>query len=106
MRGSKYELKFDYQGKPVNEDEIRQVLRRGVSDTGQQQVLTGLSGGLGQVNNGASAANLPNNTADNEMHAGQSNSNISHSQSKDVLNQSASASLQKLKKNEQHSAKI
>jgi hypothetical protein len=29
MRGSKYELKFDYQGKPINEDEIRQVLRRG-----------------------------------------------------------------------------
>lgn len=23
MRGSKYELKFDYQGKPINEDEIR-----------------------------------------------------------------------------------
>lgn len=46
MRGSKYELKFDYQGKPVNEEEIRQVLRRGVSDTsGQQQVLTGLGGG-------------------------------------------------------------
>lgn len=46
MRGSKYELKFDYQGKPVNEEEIRQVLRRGVSDpSGQQQVLTGLGGG-------------------------------------------------------------
>jgi len=29
MRGSKYELKFDYQGKPINEDEIRQVLKKG-----------------------------------------------------------------------------
>lgn len=29
MRGSKYELKFDYQGKPVNEDEIRMVLKKG-----------------------------------------------------------------------------
>lgn len=28
MRGSKYELKFDYQGKPINEEEIRQVLRK------------------------------------------------------------------------------
>lgn len=35
MRGSKYELKFDYQGKPINEDEIRQVLRRGQPGTGE-----------------------------------------------------------------------
>jgi len=28
MRGSKYELKFDYQGKPINEDEIREVLKK------------------------------------------------------------------------------
>lgn len=28
MRGSKYELKFDYAGKPVNEEEIRKVLRK------------------------------------------------------------------------------
>ena len=28
MRGSKYELKFDYQGKPINEDEIKQVLKK------------------------------------------------------------------------------
>ena len=40
MRGSKYELKFDYQGKPVNEDEIRQVLKKGAQD-GSGQVLTG-----------------------------------------------------------------
>ena len=35
MRGSKYELKFDYQGKPINEDEIRQVLRRGQPNSGE-----------------------------------------------------------------------
>jgi hypothetical protein len=28
MRGSKYELKYDYKGQPVNEEEIRQVLRK------------------------------------------------------------------------------
>jgi hypothetical protein len=41
MRGSKYELKFDYQGKPVNEEEIREVLKRGVSDP-NAQLLIGL----------------------------------------------------------------
>jgi len=28
MRGSKYELKFDFKGQPVNEDEIKYVLRK------------------------------------------------------------------------------
>lgn len=28
MRGSKYELKFDYAGQPINEKEIREVLER------------------------------------------------------------------------------
>lgn len=28
MRGSKYELKFDYKGQPVNEDEIKHVLKK------------------------------------------------------------------------------
>jgi hypothetical protein len=28
MRGSKYELKFDYKGQPINEEEIRQVLKK------------------------------------------------------------------------------
>lgn len=28
MRGSKYELKFDFAGKPVNEEEIRKVLSK------------------------------------------------------------------------------
>jgi hypothetical protein len=41
MRGSKYELKFDFQGKPVNDDEIRHVLKKGAND-GSGQVLTGL----------------------------------------------------------------
>jgi hypothetical protein len=44
MRGSKYELKFDYQGKPVNEDEIRLVLKKGNGSSVESagQVLTGL----------------------------------------------------------------
>jgi len=29
MRGSRYELKFDYAGKPINEEEIRKVLHKG-----------------------------------------------------------------------------
>ena len=28
MRGSKYEIKFDFAGTPTNEDEIRKVLQR------------------------------------------------------------------------------
>ena len=28
MRGSKYELKFDFKGQPVNEEEIRHVLKK------------------------------------------------------------------------------
>ncbi len=28
MRGSKYELKFDYKGNPINEEEIRDVLKK------------------------------------------------------------------------------
>lgn len=28
MRGSRYELKFDYAGQPINESEIREVLER------------------------------------------------------------------------------
>ena len=28
MRGSKYELKFDYKGQSINEDEIRQILKK------------------------------------------------------------------------------
>lgn len=28
MRGSKYELKFDFSGKPVNEEDIRKVLQK------------------------------------------------------------------------------
>lgn len=28
MRGSKFELRFDYKGQPVNEEEIRNVLKK------------------------------------------------------------------------------
>ena len=28
MRGSKFELKFDYKGQPANEEEIRNVLKK------------------------------------------------------------------------------
>jgi hypothetical protein len=28
MRGSKYELKFDYKGQALNEEEIRNVLKK------------------------------------------------------------------------------
>jgi hypothetical protein len=28
MRGSKYELKFDFKGQPINEEEIRNVLKK------------------------------------------------------------------------------
>ena len=41
MRGSKYELKFDYQGKPVNEEDIRKVLKKPY-DNSSDRVLTGL----------------------------------------------------------------
>lgn len=71
MRGSKYELKFDYQGKPVNEDEIRRVLKKGASDT-SGQVLTGLgtAGPDGQNGNMQSNGN-------------QGNTNMSHPMVKD-----------------------
>ena len=49
MRGSKYELKFDYQGKPVNEDEIRLVLKKGTTGETTGQVLTGLGPTSGQA---------------------------------------------------------
>jgi len=54
MRGSKYELKFDYQGKPVNEDEIRLVLKKGNGSSAEStgQVLTGL-GPTGSGQNGS-----------------------------------------------------
>lgn len=64
MRGSKYELKFDYQGKPINEDEIREVLKRGVDDN-SGQVLTGLGAAGLNVNTNYQPA--PENEA---MHPG------------------------------------
>ena len=44
MRGSKYELKFDYQGKPINEEDIRKVLKKPY-DNSSDRVLTGLGAG-------------------------------------------------------------
>lgn len=41
MRGSKYELKFDFQGNPINEDEIRLVLKKAPNE-GSHKVITGL----------------------------------------------------------------
>jgi hypothetical protein len=45
MRGSKYELKFDYQGKPVNEEDIRKVLKKPYDNSSGDRVLTGLGAG-------------------------------------------------------------
>ena len=56
MRGSKYELKFDYQGKPVNEDEIREVLKKGVTEL-SGQVLIGLGTSGQNVSTGAQIDN-------------------------------------------------
>lgn len=63
MRGSKYELKFDYQGKPVNFDEmrIREVLKKGNDDNPGAAGLIGLGTGV-------ATADINN----------QSNSNMSH----------------------------
>ena len=36
MRGSKYELKFDYKGQPVNEEEIRYILKKEKKTTGKK----------------------------------------------------------------------
>jgi hypothetical protein len=70
MRGSKYELKFDYQGKPVNEDDIREVLKKGVSDPSGQVMI-----GLGPTAGTAAP------THDNDMQ--NQSSNMSHQMSKD-----------------------
>lgn len=69
MRGSKYELKFDYQGKPVNEDEIRLVLKKGngssVESTGQ--VLTGLGPTAAGQNGSMNLISQQSNQLDNDM---------------------------------------
>ena len=83
MRGSKYELKFDYQGKPINEEGIRQVLRRGTVENDQQ--VTGLSSSLGKQKQ----ANKPGmfGGADKEAKEG---GQPSHQASKEMLSQSHS----------------
>ena len=74
MRGSKYELKFDYQGKPVNEDDIREVLKKGVSDPSGQVMI-----GLGPT----AGTSAPQH--DNDMQ--NQSSNMSHQMSKDQIGQ-------------------
>lgn len=71
MRGSKYELKFDYQGKPVNEDEIREVLKKGIANPSQLLI------GLGPTAGTEQSAAAENNEAYNQS------SNMSHQLSKD-----------------------
>jgi len=69
MRGSKYELKFDYQGKPTNENEIREVLKKGVANPS----LIGLGPTAG--------TDVPQ--VDNDMQ--NQSSNMSHQMSKDQI---------------------
>lgn len=85
MRGSKYELKFDYQGKPINEDEIRQVLRRGQPGPGETVGNVIAAASNAAVNTAAGSASMNiisqgSHQVDNDM---QSNSNMSHQMSKD-----------------------
>lgn len=90
MRGSKYELKFDYQGKPINEEGIRQVLRRGAGDNDPQHVVTGLSGGLGKQKQPGKQGKL--GSAENDSKEG---GTLTHQKSKELLSQSQSAHLKK-----------
>ena len=83
MRGSKYELKFDFQGKPVNDDEIRHVLKKGAND-GSGQVLTGLGTATAGGNASMNFISQVSNQMDNDMQ-NQSNSNMSHHMSKDHI---------------------
>lgn len=39
MRGSKFELQFDYSGKPINEEEIRKVLRKKEKEKEEKQMI-------------------------------------------------------------------
>jgi hypothetical protein len=80
MRGSKYELKFDYQGKPVNEEEIRDVLSKGSSDPSNKVLI-----GLGPT------SNLDVQAPDDEMKQSL-NANISHQMSKDQISQANASS--------------
>ena len=81
MRGSKYELKFDYQGKPINEDEIRQVLRRGAGageSTNNAISVIAAASNANPIATGTTSMNVitqGSHQVDNDM---QSNSNMSH----------------------------
>lgn len=68
MRGSKYELKFDYQGKPVNEDEIRQVLKKGSADGSGGYHRFGLGGTTNEGQNASmNLISQASNQMDNDM---------------------------------------
>jgi hypothetical protein len=43
MRGSKYELKFDFKGNPTNEEEIRQVLKKNNKVVSTGGIISGSS---------------------------------------------------------------
>ena len=78
MRGSKYELKFDYQGKPVNEDEIRQVLKKGQAADSANNAISVIAAASNANPIGTTSLNVisqASNQVDNDM---QSNSNMSH----------------------------
>lgn len=81
MRGSKYELKFDYQGKPTNEDEIRDVLNKGKADP-SGQVLIGLGPTTGTEQQ-HDPSMLQQQQMDNDMQ--NQSSNMSHQMSKDQI---------------------
>ena len=63
MRGSRYELKFDYAGQPINESEIREVLERQpiVQNPHRQHSTASQKNGSANVRETAQAAQAANN---------------------------------------------
>jgi len=45
MRGSKYELRFDFKGQPINEEEIRNILKKKGGAISQGSMKNGKAGG-------------------------------------------------------------
>ena len=86
MRGSKFELKFDNQGKPINEDEIRQILRRDCANESANNVISMITA----APNSKSVA-MATNSMNMFTHGShlitdmQSHSNMSHQISKDQI---------------------
>ena len=57
MRGSRYELKFDYAGQPINESEIREVLeRQPIVQNPHRQAATAVKNGSTNVRETPQAA--------------------------------------------------